>query len=58
MVVGLYDPVFAGGFNGENFYVPLDAFASVTKKINRGAELYVRTHQHDDEYVNTVTKRL
>lgn len=57
-IVGLYDPVFAGGFNGENFYVPLDAFASVTKKINRGADLYVRTRQHDDEYVNEVTKRL
>jgi len=57
-VVGLYDPVFVGGFNNESYYVPLDAFANVTKKINRGADLFVRARQHDDEYVNAVTKRL
>lgn len=57
-VVGLYDPVFVGGLNGETYYVPLDAFANVTKKINRGADLFVRARQHDDAYVNALTKRL
>jgi putative ABC transport system permease protein len=57
-IIGLYDPVFVGGFNPDVIYAPQDALFSATKKTNRGAQLYVRTQQHDAESVDDITKRL
>ncbi len=57
-IIGLYDPVFVGGFNPDFVYAPQDALFSVTKKTNRGTQLYVRARQHDAEFVDDVTKKL
>jgi putative ABC transport system permease protein len=57
-ILGLYDPVFAGGMNTDFLYASQDALFSATKKINRGTQLYVRTTQHDAVFVDDVTKRL
>ncbi len=57
-VVGLYDPVFAGGFTGETVYAPLDALYRVTKKYNQGSMLYVRTVSHDGDFTSRLTTQL
>ncbi len=46
-VVGLYDPIFAGGFSSDTIYAPLDALQQVTKRYNQGSYLYLRTKKHD-----------
>jgi putative ABC transport system permease protein len=60
-VVGLYDPIFAGGFSSDTIYAPLDALQRVTKRYNQGSYLYLRTTQHDaasTEAVTTTVKEL
>jgi putative ABC transport system permease protein len=42
-VIGLYDPVFAGGFQQDTIYAPQDALYKVTKKYNQGTKLLIRT---------------
>ena len=54
-VVGLYDPIFAGGFSSDTIYAPLDALQRVTKRYNQGSYLYLRTKQHDATSTDTVT---
>jgi len=57
-VVGLYDPVFAGGFNTDTIYVPLDALYLVTKKYNQGTMLYIRTTSHEAAFTDKLTTQL
>lgn len=57
-IVGLYDPVFAGGFNGDIAYVPQDALFVTTQRLSRGGTLYVRTSTHDAASVAAVTAQL
>jgi putative ABC transport system permease protein len=57
-VVGLYDPVFAGGFGTDTIYAPLEALFKVTKKYNQGSILYVRATSHDGAFTGDLTKRL
>jgi putative ABC transport system permease protein len=57
-VVGLYQIVFAGGFSTDTIYAPQEAVFEATKKYNKGGTMFVRTHQHSEDYVNTLTDQL
>jgi len=54
-VIGLYDPIFAGGFSSDTIYAPLDALQRVTKRYNQGSLLYLRTTVHDAASTNALT---
>jgi putative ABC transport system permease protein len=54
-VVGLYDPIFAGGFSSDTIYAPLEALQRVTKRYNQGSYLYLRTTEHDATSTDEVT---
>lgn len=57
-IIGLYDPVFAGGFNADIAYVPQDSLFIATQRLSRGGTLYVRTSTHDAASVAAVTAQL
>ena len=57
-VIGLYDPVFVGGFNQETIFAPLEALYKTTKKYNQGSMLYVRTTSHAAEFTAAVNTKL
>ena len=57
-VIGLYDPVFVGGFNQDTIFAPLEALYQTTKKYGQGSVLYVRTTSHEPEFTAAVTKQL
>ncbi|HET6847042.1 MAG TPA: ABC transporter permease, partial [Anaerolineales bacterium] len=57
-VVGLYDPIFAGGFSSDTIYAPLDALQRVTKRYNQGSYLYLRTTRHDAASTDAITTAL
>jgi len=57
-VIGLYEPVFVGGFNPDTIYAPLSALYKTTKKYNQGSVLFIRTTAHDGAFTSTATKRL
>jgi putative ABC transport system permease protein len=57
-VIGLYEPVFVGGFTSPTIYAPLDALYNATKKFNQGSYLYVRTTSHTAEFTTAVTAQL
>jgi putative ABC transport system permease protein len=58
LVVGLYDPVFVGGFNEDTIFAPLEALYQTTKKYGQGGMLYVRTTSHDPAFTADVTRQL
>jgi len=58
LVIGLYDPVFVGGFNQDTIFAPLEALYQTTKKYGQGSVLYVRTTSHEPEFTAAVTKQL
>jgi putative ABC transport system permease protein len=57
-VVGLYEPVFVGGFASDSIYAPLETLFSITKKYNQTSLVAVRTTSHDREFTTNVTKNL
>jgi putative ABC transport system permease protein len=57
-VVGLYDPIFAGGFTSDTIYAPLEALQQATKRYNQGSYLYLRTTAHDAEFTDAVTTQV
>ena len=57
-VVGMYEPVFFGGFSSANLYAPLETLFDISKKYNRSAEVLIRTTSHDKESVDAITKDL
>jgi putative ABC transport system permease protein len=57
-VIGLYEPVFVGGFTSDTIYAPLDSLYKTTKKYNQGTLLYVRTTSHTAEFITAVTTQL
>lgn len=57
-VVGIYEPVFAGGFESDTIYAPLESLYKATKKYNQGTMLYVRTTLHTDAAQTEVTRNL
>ena len=58
LVVGLYEPVFFGGFSAANLYAPQDTLFDISKKYNQAAEVLVRTTLHDTESVDAITRNL
>lgn len=57
-VVGLYEPVFVGGFASDSIYAPLETLFSITKKYNQARLVAVRTTSHDRAFTTEVTKNL
>jgi putative ABC transport system permease protein len=57
-IVGIYDPVFAGGFNPDIIYVPQDALFDSTKRYFRGDMMFVRTRQRDEPFVSAINTQL
>jgi putative ABC transport system permease protein len=57
-VIGLYDPIFVGGFTSDTIYAPSDALYQATKKYGQGTYLYVRTSSHTAEFTTAVTTQL
>jgi putative ABC transport system permease protein len=57
-VIGLYDPVFVGGFGGDTIYAPLDTLFTTTKKYKQGSILLIRTTSHDPGSITSVSKQL
>jgi putative ABC transport system permease protein len=58
LVIGLYDPVFAGFLSQDIIFAPLEALYQTTKKYNQGSLLYLRTTSHGDEFTAAVTAQL
>lgn len=58
IVIGIYEPVFAGAFSSDLIYAPLDALYEATNKFYRGATLYVRLKDHSPKAQTAVTADL
>jgi putative ABC transport system permease protein len=58
LVIGLYEPVFAGGYYTDTIYAPLETLYNRTKKFNQGSELLIRTTSTKAELTATVTDHL
>lgn len=54
-VVGLYEPVFAGGLDTDTVYGPQTAVFEATKKYYRGGMLFVRTSVHNEAAADAIT---
>lgn len=57
-VVGIYEPVFAGGFSSATLYAPQETLFTISKKYNQAAWIVVRTTDHDKAFTDEVTKSL
>jgi putative ABC transport system permease protein len=57
-IIGLYDPVFAGGFNPDMIYAPLDAVFDATNRYFRGNVMLVRTRQRDENFVSPINRQV
>jgi putative ABC transport system permease protein len=57
-VIGLYEPVFVGGFASPNLYAPMETLYKISKKYNRASQIMVRTTAHDEASVTAITKSL
>ena len=57
-VIGLYEPVFVGGFAASSVYAPIDTMFDITKKYNKAGALLIRTTAHDDAFTTAVTQKL
>jgi len=57
-VIGIYEPVFVGGFSSANFYAPYETLVKINKKFNETSSIFVRTRFHDKESVAAITKNL
>jgi putative ABC transport system permease protein len=57
-VIGLYEPVFVGGFSAPNLYAPMETLYKITKKYNQTSQIMVRTTAHDMASVTAITKNL
>lgn len=57
-IVGIYEPVFVGGFVADTVYTPLDTLFQVSKKYNKAALIDVRMTSHDSAFTTEVTRKL
>ncbi|HEY3474926.1 MAG TPA: FtsX-like permease family protein, partial [Anaerolineales bacterium] len=57
-VVGLYEPVFVGGFAAESIYAPQETLYQISKKYNQATRVVIRTTSHDRAFTTEVTKNL
>jgi putative ABC transport system permease protein len=58
IVVGLYEPVFVGGFSVDTIYAPLETLYNTSKKYNQGTELLIRMTSANPDFTSSVTKKL
>ena len=57
-VIGLYEPVFIGGFSSATLFAPAETLFKISKKYNQGGSIVVRTTSHDKAFTTAVTKNL
>jgi putative ABC transport system permease protein len=57
-VVGLYEPVFVGGFAADSIYAPRETLFRVAKTYNQANRVVIRTASPDRAFTAEVTKRL
>ena len=57
-VVGLYEPVFVGGFASDSIYAPQETLFKLAKKYNQASRVVIRTTSHEDAFTTDVTKDL
>jgi putative ABC transport system permease protein len=57
-VVGLYEPVFIGGFSSATLFAPAETLFKISKKYNQAGSIVVRTTSHDRKFTTAVTKNL
>jgi putative ABC transport system permease protein len=57
-VIGLYEPVFVGGFSSPNLYAPMETLYKISKKYNHASQIMVRTSAHDKASVTAIAKNL
>ena len=57
-VVGLYEPVFVGGFASDSIYAPQEMLFKLAKKYNQASRVVIRTTSHDDAFTTELTKNL
>ncbi len=57
-VVGLYEPVFVGGFASSTIYAPEEALAQITGEYSRAGRVLIRTTAHDAAFTTEVTRNL
>jgi putative ABC transport system permease protein len=57
-VVGLYEPVFVGGFASATIFAPAETLFRISKKYNQAALILVRTTSHEGAFTTEVTKNL
>ncbi len=57
-VIGLYEPVFYGGFAASTIYAPADTLFKISKKYNHAALVLIRTTSHDRTFTTEVDKNL
>jgi putative ABC transport system permease protein len=57
-VVGLYEPVFVGGFSSSTLFAPMDELFKISKKYNQAALVVVRTTSHDKAATTELTRNL
>jgi putative ABC transport system permease protein len=57
-VVGLYEPVFIGGFSSVTLFAPADTLFRISQKYNQASSIVVRTTAHGGEFTTALTKNL
>jgi putative ABC transport system permease protein len=57
-VVGLYEPVFVGGFASNSIYAPEDTLFRLAKKYNQASRVLIRTTSHEGTFTTDLTKSL
>lgn len=57
-VVGLYEPVFVGGFSSDSIYAPQETLFRLAKKYNQASQVVIRTTSHERAFTTDVTKHL
>lgn len=57
-VIGLYEPVFVGGFSSPNLYAPMETLYKISKKYNQASQIMIRTTVHDRASVVAIAKNL
>jgi putative ABC transport system permease protein len=57
-VVGLYEPVFVGGFAADSIYAPQETLFKLAKKYNQASRVLVRTTSHEGAFTTEVIKHL
>jgi putative ABC transport system permease protein len=57
-VIGLYEPVFFGGFSASPLYAPQETLFKLSKKYDQAGEVLVRTTSPGSEFTTVVTNNL